>query len=140
GHLKFDLRGVKMRGRWALIRLKGREHEKQPPWLLIKDRDDLARGEDEFSVVDDMPDSVLPLRKQSRAASGRAAAAARPTAKKKAVKTTAAKKTAAPARNAADDPVPGKPAELPAGLKPQLATLVDGPPRDGGDWLYEVKY
>src|SRR3546814_2286467 len=38
------------------------------------------------------------------------------------------------------DPVPGQAAELPAGLKPQLATLVDGPPRGGGDWLYEVKY
>ncbi|WP_278045089.1 DNA polymerase ligase N-terminal domain-containing protein, partial [Achromobacter xylosoxidans] len=39
GHLKFDLHGVKMRGRWALIRMKGRESEKQPPWLLVKDRD-----------------------------------------------------------------------------------------------------
>ncbi|MBO9354608.1 DNA ligase D [Bordetella petrii] len=140
GHLKFDLQGVKMRGRWALIRLKGREHEKQPPWLLIKDRDDLARGEDEFSVVDEMPDSVVPLRKQRGAASGKAAAATKPAAKKKVAKPAAAKKAAAPARDAAGDPVPGKPAELPAGLKPQLATLVDGPPRDGEDWLYEVKY
>ena len=45
GHLKFDLHGVKMQGRWALIRLKGQEAEKQPPWLLIKDRDDYARPE-----------------------------------------------------------------------------------------------
>ncbi|HYG43716.1 MAG TPA: DNA ligase D [Bordetella sp.] len=121
GHLKFDLRGAKMHGRWALIRMKGRESEKQPPWLLIKDRDDHARDEDEFSVVDEMPDSVVPLRKQRKAAPKQQAAAA------------------APADQDTEDSVPGKPAELPAQLKPQLATLVDRPPQ-GDDWLYEVKY
>ncbi|WP_287820561.1 DNA polymerase ligase N-terminal domain-containing protein, partial [Achromobacter sp.] len=58
GHLKFDLHGVKLRGRWALIRMKGRGSEKQPPWLLVKDRDAAARAESEFSVVDEQPDSV----------------------------------------------------------------------------------
>ncbi|MBV7486546.1 DNA ligase D [Bordetella sp. BOR01] len=122
GHLKFDLQGAKMQGRWALIRMKGRESEKQPPWLLIKDRDKHARDEDEFSLVDEMPDSVVPLRKQRQA--------------------IPQKQTAAAARADAEAQatVPGKPAELPAELKPQLATLVDRPPRDGDDWLYEVKY
>ena len=64
GHLKFDLQGVKMQGRWALVRMKGKESDKQPAWLLIKDRDDFARREREFSVVDEMPDSVVPLRKK----------------------------------------------------------------------------
>jgi len=36
--------------------------------------------------------------------------------------------------------LPGVEAELPASLKPQLATLVDGVPRHGEDWLYEVKF
>jgi len=121
GHLKFDLHGAKLRGRWALIRMKGRETEKQPPWLLIKDRDGEARSEREFSVVDEMPDSVVPLRKR-RAQT----ASARNNAKKKT------------ADNAGDG-IPGKPADLPEEFKPQLATLVDRPPR-GGDWLYEVKY
>ncbi|WP_277402991.1 DNA polymerase ligase N-terminal domain-containing protein, partial [Achromobacter xylosoxidans] len=68
GHLKFDLHGVKMRGRWALIRMKGRESEKQPPWLLVKDRDEHARAESEFSVVDEQPDSVAtPPRTGARA-------------------------------------------------------------------------
>ncbi|CAP43784.1 DNA ligase D [Bordetella petrii] len=121
GHLKFDLHGAKLRGRWALIRMKGRETEKQPPWLLIKDRDGEARSEREFSVVDEMPDSVVPLRKRrAQTASAR---------------NNAKKKTADNAR----DGIPGKPADLPEEFKPQLATLVDGPPR-GGDWLYEVKY
>ena len=30
--------------------------------------------------------------------------------------------------------------ELPAILKPQLATLVDGPPSDPAEWAYEIKF
>src|SRR5690606_36365458 len=36
GHLKFELRGYKLRGHWVLVRMKGRG-EKQEPWLLIKE-------------------------------------------------------------------------------------------------------
>ncbi|MES2165198.1 MAG: DNA ligase D [Pseudomonadota bacterium] len=60
GSLKFELVGHKMRGRWALVRMKGKG-EKQEPWLLIKEKDDYARPADEFSVVDEMPDSVKAL-------------------------------------------------------------------------------
>jgi bifunctional non-homologous end joining protein LigD len=35
-------------------------------------------------------------------------------------------------------PAAAKPAELPAALEPELATLVDRPP--AGDWLYEIKF
>ncbi|KAG1076219.1 hypothetical protein G6F40_017368 [Rhizopus arrhizus] len=56
-----------MQGRWALVRMKGKESDKQPAWLLINDRDDFARREREFSVVDEMPDSVVPLRKKTPA-------------------------------------------------------------------------
>lgn len=31
GHLKFDLQGRKMQGRWALVRMKGKASDKQPP-------------------------------------------------------------------------------------------------------------
>jgi bifunctional non-homologous end joining protein LigD len=131
GHLKFDLEGRKMHGRWALVRLKSRENEKQPPWLLIKDRDGYAKSEDEFSLVDEYPDSVVPLRKTGRKGA-------------KATK-AAAKRASAKPPSRADDAaggaaLPGVAAELPATLKPQLATLVDAVPSHGGDWLYEVKY
>jgi bifunctional non-homologous end joining protein LigD len=119
GHLKFDVQGVKMRGRWALVRLKGKESERQPPWLLIKDRDDYARPESEFSVVDEMPDSVVPLRAKRR-------------------------KAAPPpeAREQEDqgDALPGIECELPETMKPQLATLVDGMPANPDDWIYELKF
>jgi len=133
GHLKFDLQGVKMQGRWALIRLKGKETEKQPPWLLVKDRDEFARGEREFSVVDEMPDSVVPLR-----------AKAKPKLKpqsKAASKAGSKGSTPADGGEGQDDArLPGEAAELPPVLKPQLATLVDGVPSHASDWLYEMKF
>ena len=57
GELKFTLHGHKLRGRWVLVRMKGRG-EKQEPWLLIKENDAFARPAGEFSVVDEEPDSV----------------------------------------------------------------------------------
>ena len=39
GHLKFDLHGQRLQGRWALVRMKPREHERRSAWLLIKDKD-----------------------------------------------------------------------------------------------------
>ena len=72
GELKFTLHGHKMHGKWVLVRMKGkgdRRSEKQPAWLLIKEKDDYARPAVEFSVVDEFPDSVkdkaMPKRKKS---------------------------------------------------------------------------
>ena len=59
GHLKFDLSGEKLRGRWALVRMKPREGDRQPAWLLIKERDSAARPKTEFDVLIAAPDSVL---------------------------------------------------------------------------------
>jgi len=72
GNLKFELHGHKMHGKWVLVRMKGKG-EKQEPWLLIKEKDELARSSAEFSVVDEMPDSVKDLalpaaKKKARAA------------------------------------------------------------------------
>ncbi|MHA4871013.1 DNA ligase D [Duganella sp. PWIR1] len=113
GNLKFEIHGHKMRGRWVLVRMKGKG-EKQEPWLLIKENDEYVRPASEFSVVDEMPDSVKAL--PMPGAPGKAAVAP------------------AKALKAAPD------AELPETLSPQLATLVDAPPSDAGDWLFEVKF
>jgi bifunctional non-homologous end joining protein LigD len=62
GKLKFTLHGHKLRGQWTLVRMNGRDAERQPPWLLIKERDGLERPAHTFSVVDAMPDSVAALK------------------------------------------------------------------------------
>lgn len=111
GNLKFELQGHKMHGKWVLVRMKGKG-EKQEPWLLIKEKDDYARPADEFSVVDEMPDSVksLPL--------------------------PASAPVPAPAQAAVEAPK----AALPESLSPQLATLVDAPPSSPEDWIFEIKF
>ncbi|HEX5126746.1 MAG TPA: DNA ligase D [Rhodocyclaceae bacterium] len=118
GRLKFELRGHKLQGRWTLVRMKS-DAKKQEPWLLIKEKDEFARPFAEYSVVDELPDSVaaldlpalsLPDQKDTSETRG-------------AVMPKDAKKIA-----------------LPESFQPQLATLVDAPPNDAGAWLYEVKF
>lgn len=128
GQLKFELRGQKLHGKWVLVRMKGKG-EKQPPWLLIKEKDSFARPAAEFSVVDEMPDSVKtpsqPARK-SRLKQA-TATAARTSAKKAATRRTQAR-------------MPTGAAPMPAILAPQLATLMDTPPSDPQAWAYEIKF
>jgi bifunctional non-homologous end joining protein LigD len=62
GHLKFELVGEKLRGRWALVRLKPRGRDAAADgrnWILIKDRDAHARSESEWSVTEARPESVV---------------------------------------------------------------------------------
>ena len=130
GKLKFVLHGHKLQGHWTLVRMHGRGDERQPPWLLIKERDGLERPAAEFSVVDEMPDSVAdlaPLPPPSPPAN--AQPAGRPPMPAKSARATHS------GRNAPGTPL----AALPAALSPQLATLVDGPPADTTDWIWELK-
>jgi bifunctional non-homologous end joining protein LigD len=111
GKLKFRLDGHKLRGNWTLVRMHGRGEEKQPPWLLIKEHDEFERPADEFNLVEEMPDSVKDLGAP-----------------------TASTSEALPLANT------GKKADLPEIFSPQLATLVDKPPTDLSDWLFELKF
>ncbi len=43
GRMKFMLNGDKMHGQWALVRMKPKPNERNPAWLLIKDKDEYAR-------------------------------------------------------------------------------------------------
>jgi bifunctional non-homologous end joining protein LigD len=56
GSLVFELDGEKLRGRWHLVRLRGRE-EKRENWLLFKSRDESAA--DESDVLREHPESAL---------------------------------------------------------------------------------
>ncbi|MBC5764859.1 DNA ligase D [Ramlibacter albus] len=122
GRLKFELRGHKMHGRWTLVRMSGKgDDDKRQPWLLIKERDEWVRPATEYSVVDEMADSVKHLE-------DRPGAVAPPSSKAA---------TLAPT----DGPPKGsRKAALPKELTPQLATLVDEPPAQSDEWLYEVKF
>ncbi len=123
GDLKFDLHGHKLHGRWVLVRMKGKG-EKQEPWLLIKERDAHVRPAAEFSVVDELPDSVQAL--------------AMPALAKPVVATAPVKKAKSAKPHAL--PPQAKKAALPETLAPQLAVLAQAPPRDAADWIWEIKF
>jgi bifunctional non-homologous end joining protein LigD len=127
GKLKFEMHGHKMRGRWTLVRMKGRGDERQEPWLLIKEKDEFVRPASEFSVVDEMPDSVKKL-------------ADRPARSNKAGGQAGAEPPVDASAAASGPPTGARKAVLPEQLQPQLATLVDEPPKDPDNWLYEIKF
>jgi bifunctional non-homologous end joining protein LigD len=58
GKLKFELVGEKLRGGWTLARMGGRAGEDGKNWLLLKERDAVARPASEGELVDERPESV----------------------------------------------------------------------------------
>jgi bifunctional non-homologous end joining protein LigD len=123
GKLKFELRGVKLKGKWALVRMKNKEGEKQEPWLLIKEKDEYVRPASEFSVVDEMPDSVA-----NRPSQGNLELPARENDNSRSK------------QNSSEIAEGAVKVPLPLTLQPELATLVDEPPGNPADWVYEIKF
>ncbi|WP_122266619.1 DNA ligase D [Pseudomonas syringae] len=134
GKLKFTLVGEKLSGDWALVRTRLKGSGSKEQWLLIKEKDDIARPAAEYDITQEQPQSVIsgahvgaerstPKKSAASAANGKAKAS---TSKSKAP-TPAAKPTRRKAKSA-----------FPDTLSPQLATLVEAPP--AGDWLYEIKF
>ncbi len=113
GKLGFTLLGARMRGSWALVRMRNKG-EKRENWLLIKHRDSHA-GDKADRLTDRHDTSVSTGRTMSQIASG---------AKAKLSKLPVA---------------PIHAGKRPAYRKPQLATLVTEPP-EGGDWIFETKF
>ncbi len=126
GKLKFALHGHKLKGIWALVRIRNKEETKQEPWLLIKEKDEYVRLASEYSVVDEMPDSVAGLEMPQSPKDAKPASAK--VARKKKVS------------GLPELPADALKVDLPHALKPQLATLVDGPPNDPAEWTYEIKF
>jgi bifunctional non-homologous end joining protein LigD len=141
GKLAFDLHGERLHGQWALVRLRARSKSDKDNWLLIKERDELARKtvgaveKEETSVASGRSmEEIAAGRKvwHSNRADGKADPETKTKPKTKPVKTKAA-------RSKKNSRAESSRASLPAFVKPQLATLVDAPPA-GGEWLHEIKF
>src|SRR4051812_11017190 len=54
GHLDFELHGERLKGRWHLVRMRPRPHEKKEQWLLLKGDDGFAQapGAPEITAVE----------------------------------------------------------------------------------------
>jgi bifunctional non-homologous end joining protein LigD len=152
GHLTFDLDGEKLRGRWHLVRLRARPKERRDNWLLIKAKDEAARGPRGKDILDEEPQSVATGRSMDEIAEGKGKKrvwhsnrdakiapaqktapigkpAPRPPARAKAAARTGVQKKSA---RAAHD-------RLSEFVPPSLATLHSDAPR-GAEWLHEIKY
>jgi bifunctional non-homologous end joining protein LigD len=128
GRLKFRLNGDKMRGLWALVRMKARARERTTNWLLIKDKDAYAQpGAPDALLAEDC--SVKTGRDMSDIAAGNDVWVSNQPKKAQRASTRSVEKKAGAKRRSA----------LPAFIEPQLATRVDDAP--GGDgWLHEIKF
>jgi bifunctional non-homologous end joining protein LigD len=152
GHLTFDLDGEKLHGRWHLVRLRARPKERRDNWLLIKSKDEAARGPRGKDILEEEPLSVATGRSMDEIAEGKgkkrvwhsdrdakkapakqkasvSKPAAMPRARAKAATKTSAQKKSS--RTAHD--------RLPGFVPPSLATLHSDAPC-GGEWLHEIKY
>jgi len=143
GSLKIRMHGEKLKGEFALVKMKGREEN---TWLLIKHRDEFASTKDvtkqDASVVsgktiEEMEnDNDAPRWKSNRSSENNSR---KKTSKRKA----AMSNDEATNDNTTDallkDVSEKKKAKAPKDVKPMLATLVDEPSDDDG-WLYEVKW
>ena len=165
GHLVFDLEGEKLHGRWHLVRMRSRGNERHDNWLLIKGKDDEARGSRDPDILEEEPRSVTTGRSIEEIAAGkdgkkrvwhsnRAAAAKSDdiAAFKQKIRGIAATPTAIPSKKAKPGArsasgrraakAPNRSAaksRLPEFVPLSLATLYDQPP-SGPDWLHEIKF
>lgn len=111
GKLAFTLDGEKLRGRWALVRMRDDPKSKRENWLLIKEKDEFANN---------VPDVLEQAQSVTTGRSLEQIASNQPVPKP-------ATRRAGPRRT------------LPDFVAPALATLTDRLPRTGG-WLFEIKY
>jgi len=137
GKLTFRLEGERMKGEWALVRMRGgksRADQKRENWLLIKADDEAADRSRDILDADTSVDSGRDIAAVERdAKSGKAEIYGKPT-RRPGEPPVAEPKAEAPAKPARRGKV-----RLPDFVEPQLCTLVDEAP-SGKDWLFEIKF
>jgi bifunctional non-homologous end joining protein LigD len=123
GNLKFVLKGQKLRGGFALVKLKARGPRggDERAWLLIKEKDGEARDETQGIITDDRPESVTTRRTLEEIAADR----------DHVWHSNRAQMTLAQVEGA-------RQAALPDALKPPAVTKRAQPPSDAG-WLHEME-
>jgi bifunctional non-homologous end joining protein LigD len=146
GNLKFTLHGEKLRGRWVLVRMHGKFGDpSKPNWLLIKERDEEARGAGDRAITEAKPNSVLSGRGIEAVAKAKDAVWNSNRSEPRDRSTMKPAKTQRPAQSSraaalhSSAPLAQAPRELlPAFIPPQLAALAASAP-SGDEWVHELK-
>lgn len=114
GHLRFELEGQKLHGRWDLFRFKDEKH-----WFLVKYSDDFAKKKGDITA--DAPLSVLTNQTIEE------------------IRDHTDQVWTSKKNPRIHLPNPLKTASFPTNISPQLATLVNTAP-EGENWLHEIKF
>jgi bifunctional non-homologous end joining protein LigD len=147
GHLIVDLDGTKLKGRWHLVHMRGRDQRGKENWLLIKAEDEYARADGGADLLEEKPRSI----KTGRTIEDVAASEVKIKPKRRFKKADGVRPSASPARGEARaaggaDPTAkriavkgAKPGALAGFIDPQLASSTAKPPI-GEAWVHEVKF
>jgi bifunctional non-homologous end joining protein LigD len=163
GKLHLVLDGDKAKGEWTLVRIRGRDDEKNQ-WLILKTGDDakpISKRMEDHSVKTGRTMEQIAKARDSEWESGREADDSpasrfkarirKAMAKKKAVipseveesrgdtLTVTSRDPSTPLRSARDDRLAGLPSAKARFIEAMNAKLVEEPPATG-DWIYELKF
>jgi bifunctional non-homologous end joining protein LigD len=141
GHLDFELHGQKLKGRWHLVRMRGKPSEKRENWLLIKGEDEFARSPDDPDILERQPQSVKTGRTIDEL-EGETPGWSSKSGKIKKLNDAGGESGAAPPIREAlnSSAIEGATrGPLPGFVEPMLATLSKTPPA-GDHWLHEIKF
>jgi bifunctional non-homologous end joining protein LigD len=142
GHLVVDLHGRKLKGRWHLVHMKGRDQRGKENWLLIKAEDEyaVAGGGDRLleakalsvktgRTVEDVGKGKVKIWRKGASPASPQTSTARGEGRG-----VGPRHTPTSASSAAPHPSP-----LPAFIEPQLGSPAAIPP-SGAGWVHEIKF
>ena len=149
GHLKFELHGEKLLGKWVLVRMNGHStRQGKQNWLLIKEHDEFARESSAQPITEQAPNSAASGRTMAEIAAANGHVWNSADGNKK----TAMKAASAFAGGSAVDAKPSSKSDagrilkltrmprerFPGFIPPQLAQVTTTAP-SGTDWDHELK-
>jgi bifunctional non-homologous end joining protein LigD len=149
GHLVVDLHGRKLKGRWHLVHMKGRDRRGKENWLLIKAEDEHATHSGGDKLLEKEPRSVKTGRTVEDVGKGKVKIwrkeGGRPLASSGEARFAPARHGSDPVSSASGEretPVRikgARPGSLAGFIEPQLASPTAAPPAGAG-WVHEIKF
>ena len=147
GKFHFVLKGKKLKGEWALVRMKPRPGDDKDNWLIFKSGEDtsLSATKDDESVLTGRSMNEIGSENKAQWQSNRPAAESKKIHPR--IAAAIARRTKAPAKQSNQQKdiseISADNKKLPAGkltfIPPMKCKLVATPPQ-GSEWIYEIKF
>ena len=146
GHLTFMMDGKRLKGEWALIRMRRRPGDKHDNWLLVKASDEYALSAKDMKTYLDRENTSVrtgrtidEIRGDKKSKQWGSSRPPKPETKATPASRARAKAQSSKPVSASSGNMPGVEALMKSYASPQLATLVEHPPAGAG-WVHELKY